>query len=267
MTASKRNGAAPFIVVIPARRAATRLPDKPLLDVAGKPLVVRVADQARKSGAERVLIATDDTEIAAACEAHGYSALLTRRDHSSGTDRLAEVAILLDLPDETIVVNVQGDEPLLPPDLIDRCADTLALQTECAVATACHSIANRGDLLNPNVVKVVVNARGHALYFSRAPIPWQRDSTEDPSAALSAARRHIGIYAYRARFLKRYATLDAAPMEKLEKLEQLRALWHGFSIAIFETDEAPPAGVDTPEDLERVRTLFSAGGRDGAVAN
>lgn len=259
MTATKRRKAPGFIVVIPARRAATRLPDKPLLDVAGKPLVVRVAEQAMHSGAERVLIATDDEAIASACREHGHDALLTRRDHASGTDRLAEVATRLELPDASIVVNVQGDEPLLPATLIDQCASTLATHTDCAIATACHSIANRGDLLNPNVVKVVLDARGHALYFSRAPIPWQRDSTEDPSAALAAARRHIGIYAYRAHFLKQYGSMAVAPMEKLEKLEQLRALWHGFAIAVFEASEAPPAGVDTPEDLERVRALFHAG--------
>lgn len=260
MTATRRARSPGFIVVIPARRAATRLPDKPLVDIAGKPLVVRVAEQARRSDAERVLIATDDEEIAGVCRAHGHTALLTRTDHPSGTDRLAEVSQRLELSDESIVVNVQGDEPLLPPALINLCASTLAAQSECSIATACHGIANRGDLLNPNVVKVVTDARGHALYFSRAPIPWQRDSTEDPSAALAAARRHIGIYAYRAAFLKRYASLEPAPMEKLEKLEQLRPLWHGIAIAVFEAPEDPPAGVDTLEDLERVRALFLEGG-------
>ncbi len=255
---SRAAGLAPFIVVIPARRAATRLPDKPLLDIAGRPLVVRVADQAAQSSAERVVVATDDEAIAAACRAHGYEALMTRADHASGTDRLSEVALRLGLPDEELVVNVQGDEPLLPPELIDQCAATLSAHRGCAIATACHHIANRGDLLNPNVVKVVTDINGRALYFSRAPIPWQRDSTEDPSAALTAARRHIGIYAYRAHFLKHYASLSPAPMEKLEKLEQLRALWHGYEIAVFETPDAPVAGVDTPEDLERVRALFQS---------
>jgi 3-deoxy-manno-octulosonate cytidylyltransferase (CMP-KDO synthetase) len=248
-----------FLAIIPARRAASRLPDKPLADLAGKPMVVRVAEAARHSGATRVLVATDDREIAAVCTAHAVEALLTRADHLSGTDRLAEVATHLELADDTIVVNVQGDEPLLPPALIAECARTLANAPECAMATACHRIEHSADLHNPHIVKVVLDRNMHALYFSRAPIPWLRDAPLDGSDARPIeALRHIGLYAYRAGFLRAYPSLAPAPLEHIEKLEQLRALWHGYRIAVFESDAAPAAGVDTPEDLERVRAVFHA---------
>ena len=256
----------PFIVVIPARRASTRLPGKPLADIAGKPMVVHVAARAVASGAKSVVVATDDREIESVVAAHGYQAMLTRADHSSGTDRIAEVAMRLNLADDSIVVNVQGDEPLIPPGLIANAAAALAGSPDCAIATARHAIESRAEMFDPNVVKVVVDSRGHALYFSRAPIPWARDAfanaASPASAAASAAAsvaafRHIGLYAYRAAFLSAFAKLLPSPLEELEALEQLRALWHGYRIAVFETDTAPPPGVDTPADLERVRAHFA----------
>ena len=258
MSAPGTTSSPAFIAVIPARRASTRLPDKPLADIAGKPMVVRVAERALASGATRVLVATDDAAIGAACAAAGFEAMLTRPDHPSGTDRLAEVATRLGLPDTTIVVNVQGDEPLIDPALIAACARELEAASDCAIATACHVITDPAEVFNPNVVKVVRDAAGRALYFSRAPIPWDRAHyaerrVPEPISAL----RHIGLYAYRAGFLKTYPTLPAAPIEGLEALEQLRALWHGVRIAVFEVAGALPAGVDTPEDLERVRRWFA----------
>jgi len=250
-------GIVPFIAVVPARRASTRLPDKPLADIAGKPMVVRVAERAAASGASRVLVATDDAAIAAACAAHGHEALLTRADHPSGTDRLAEVALRLGLADDIIVVNVQGDEPLIDPAVIGRCAAELAGAPDCAIATACHAINDPAEVFNPNVVKVVCNAAGRALYFSRAPIPWDRQYYGGPALpAAVTAWRHIGLYAYRAGFLKTYPTLPPAPLEQSEALEQLRAMWHGHHIHVFDTGGALPAGVDTPADLERVRQWF-----------
>ena len=248
-----------FIAIVPARRASTRLPDKPLADLGGKPMVVRVADRARASGAARVIVATDDAAIAAAVRDHGHDVELTSASHPSGTDRIAEVAARLVrdglIGDETIVVNVQGDEPLIDPDLIADVAATLAGAADCAIATACHPIASPEDFMNPNVVKVVLDAAGRALYFSRAPIPWRRD--RDPAAPVDAMR-HVGLYAYRARFLTEFATLPPAPIESIEALEQLRALWHGHAIAVFVTAVAPAAGVDTAEDLARVRARFDA---------
>ncbi|HEY9398163.1 MAG TPA: 3-deoxy-manno-octulosonate cytidylyltransferase [Burkholderiales bacterium] len=253
----------PFTVVIPARYASTRLPAKALADIAGKPMVVRVAEQARNSGAVAVLIATDHEAIAAAARQHGVDALLTRADHPSGTDRIAEVVDALKLDDEAIVVNVQGDEPLIPPALIGRLAQTLARHPDAAIASACHAIDNAADMFNPNVVKVVCDRAGYAMYFSRAPIPYARDAFADRGVENSrdmpaglAAYRHLGIYAYRAAFLRAYTRLAPAPIERFESLEQLRALWHGYRIAMVITDTAPPAGVDTPEDLERTRALF-----------
>ena len=261
----------PFTVVIPARYASTRLPAKALADIVGKPMVVRVAEQARKSGAVAVLIATDHEAIAAAAQQHGVEALLTRADHPSGTDRIAEVVDALKLDDEAIVVNVQGDEPLIPPALIGRLAQTLAQHPDAAIASACHAIEDAADMFNPNVVKVVCDHAGYAMYFSRAPIPYARDTFADLGVANSRdafvdigrsvpaglpAYRHLGIYAYRAAFLRAYTRLAPAPIERFESLEQLRALWHGYRIAMVVTDTAPPAGVDTPEDLERTRALF-----------
>lgn len=232
-------------------------------------MVVHVAERARASGAERVIVATDDEAVIAAVRAHGYEAMMTSSTHASGTDRIAEIASRLALACDTIVVNVQGDEPLVDPALIAQAAMTLAAAPDCAIATACHPIATREDLFNPNVVKVVVDARGHALYFSRAPIPWDRDGLAAMTAHSDGsnhiqALRHIGLYAYRASFLSVFSTLAVAPIEALESLEQLRALWHGYRIAVFEADQAPAMGVDTVEDLARVRAHVAAATRDGS---
>ena len=244
-----------FVALIPGRLASTRLPDKPLADIGGTPMIVRVARQARAAGAQRVAVATDSDRIATVVRAAGYEAVMTDRDHSSGTDRLAEAATLLSLPDDTIVVNVQGDEPLIPPQLIGSVARRLADCDDCAIATAAHRIEDAADWRNPNVVKLVLDRQGRALYFSRASIPFERDR---PQAVPAQAMRHIGIYAYRAGFLRAYPGLERSPLETLESLEQLRALWHGHRIAVELTLEQPPAGVDTPEDLERVRAIVSA---------
>ena len=250
-----------FAVLIPARLASTRLPDKPLADIAGLPMVVRVAQRALQSSAERVVVAADDARIVAACEAHGVQALLTRTDHASGSDRLAEACTQLGLADDAIVVNVQGDEPLIAPALIDAVAHTLASHPDAAMSTAAHAIESIEDFLNPNVVKTVLDAQGNALYFSRAPIPWWRDGfAKDGATALPespAALRHIGIYGYRAGFVRQFPNLPPAPVEATEALEQLRALWHGHRIAVHVSAHAPGPGIDTPEDLERVRALLS----------
>jgi 3-deoxy-manno-octulosonate cytidylyltransferase (CMP-KDO synthetase) len=242
-----------FLAVIPARLGSTRLPRKPLADIGGKPMVVRVAEQAKKSLAQSVVVATDSTEIQAACDEHRIECLLTSPDHSTGTDRLAEVAQLLKLPSNALVVNVQGDEPLIPPELINQVAQTLADHQECAISTVAVPINDDAEIQNPNVVKVVLNRNSEALYFSRATIPFTRDT----ELAKNITRlRHLGIYAYRADFLQAYTRLEPAPPEQAEALEQLRALWNGYRIAVHVAKEAPPAGVDTSEDLERVRSLF-----------
>jgi 3-deoxy-manno-octulosonate cytidylyltransferase (CMP-KDO synthetase) len=243
-------------IIIPARYASTRLPGKPLLDIGGQPMIVRVVERARQSGAERVVVATDDERIRSAVTSFGAEAVMTRPDHPSGTDRLAETIALLGLDDNAIVVNLQGDEPLMPPRLIREVAELLAVRPAAVMATACHAITHREDFLNPNVVKVVTDHEGHALYFSRAPIPWPRDVMLGKSSAPIKAFRHIGLYAYRAGFVARYADWPACPLETTESLEQLRVLWHGEKIAVVEAEEAPAAGVDTPEDLERVRSYF-----------
>lgn len=249
-----------FKVVIPARYASTRLPGKPLLDIAGKPMVVHVAERAKESGAEEVWVATDHEAIALAVEEAGLDAVLTSADHASGTDRIAEVALRLGWSDDTAVVNVQGDEPLIAPSLIRDVAAQLHVCSDAAIATACHPVHDRESLFNPNVVKVVSDANGYALYFSRAPIPYARDAfaAGEGFPTGMSAYRHIGIYAYRTAFLKVYSQLAPAPIEQLEALEQLRAMWHGYRIAVAVAGEAPAAGVDTPEDLERVRTILSA---------
>ncbi len=249
-----------FTVIIPARMASSRLPDKPLADIAGLPMVVRVAQRAALSGAARVVVAADDARIVQACQTHGIEVLLTRVDHASGSDRLAEACTLLGLPDDAIVVNVQGDEPLIPPALIGAVARVLAERPEASMGTAAHAIHALAEYTNPNVVKVVMDARQFALYFSRAPIAWWRDGQQDGAfLALPspAPLRHIGIYSYRAGFLRQFPQLPPAPIEALESLEQLRALWHGHRIAVHVSDEAPGPGVDTPEDLARVRHLLS----------
>jgi 3-deoxy-manno-octulosonate cytidylyltransferase (CMP-KDO synthetase) len=245
-----------FIVVIPARLASTRLPDKPLADIGGAPMVVRVAQRAARSRAERVVVAADDARTVAACSAHGVHSVLTRVDHRSGSDRIAEACDALALPAETIVVNVQGDEPLIDPALIDACAALLERRTDCAMSTVAHEIDDPAEFTNPNVVKVVLDAADRALYFSRAPIPWWRDG----GGALPTPRalRHVGVYAYRVEFLRRFPRLEAAPIERIESLEQLRALWHGERIAVHRSATRPGPGVDTPEDLQRVRELWAA---------
>jgi 3-deoxy-manno-octulosonate cytidylyltransferase (CMP-KDO synthetase) len=237
-----------FHVVIPARYASTRFPGKPLADLGGKPMVVRVCERAAKSGAAGVHVATDDERIAAAVRGAGYSALMTRADHPSGTDRLAEAAKRLKLKDGDIVVNVQGDEPLMAPALIRRVAALLVKRKDAVVSTACHALHDSLD--NPNVVKVVLDSEGYALYFSRARIPYPRD-------AGGVWYRHAGIYGYRVGFLKRFSKLKVAPLEKAEALEQLRVLWHGFRIAVAVSETEIPPGVDTPQDLEAVRKMFS----------
>lgn len=249
-TASK---APDFLVVIPARLGSTRLPRKPLADIGGKPMVIRVAERAKQSLAHSVVVATDSPEIQAVCDEHRIECLLTSADHPTGTDRLAEVAQLLKLPNDALIVNVQGDEPLIPPELINQVASTLAEHQQCAISTVAVPINNVAEITNPNVVKVVLNRSGEALYFSRAPIPFVRDvKAKDVTVHL----RHLGIYAYRADFLQAYSRLEPAPPEQAEALEQLRALWNGYRIAVHIAPEAPPAGVDTPEDLERIRQLL-----------
>jgi 3-deoxy-manno-octulosonate cytidylyltransferase (CMP-KDO synthetase) len=244
-----------FKVVIPARYASSRLPGKPLLDIAGKPMVIRVAEQAAKSQADALVIATDFEKIMRVAAEHQVPAVMTRIDHASGTDRIAEVAEKMGWHDEEIVVNVQGDEPLIDPKLIDEVALTLAHSRQAVMATACHPIHAETDFLNPNIVKVVMDADGHALYFSRSPIPYPRDEIYKQTIT---AHRHIGIYAYRVGFLKQYADLTPSALEKIESLEQLRVLHHGFKIAVAITENAPASGVDTQADLELVRRLFSS---------
>ncbi|HYA20195.1 MAG TPA: 3-deoxy-manno-octulosonate cytidylyltransferase [Burkholderiales bacterium] len=247
-----------FTVVIPARLNSARLPGKPLLDIAGKPMVVHVAEKARASGARSVWVATDHQQVADAVTHYGFKACLTRSDHASGSERIAEVARQKGFPDEAIVVNVQGDEPLIAPGLIREVAEYLDGHTEAQVATACHLIHKRQELFNPNVVKVVLDRNGYALYFSRAPIPHARDAfAKNEWPKMLPAHRHLGIYAYRAGFLKTYAKLEPSPLEQFEALEQLRMLWHGYRIAVMVTGHAPEAGVDTPEDLQRVREFLA----------
>ena len=250
-----------FKVVIPARYASTRLPAKPLLDLGGKPMVARVAERALLSGADEIWVATDHADVLAAAELHGLSVLLTRADHPSGTDRLAEVVEQRGWDDETIVVNVQGDEPLIDPALIAQTARQLA-ESGADIATVAHPIDDAADFFNPNIVKVVCSAAGDALYFSRAPIPYARDhfAREAGGETLPAgmpAYRHVGLYAYRVSFLRAYAKLAPSPVEGFEALEQLRALWHGFRISVAIADHLPAAGVDTPEDAERVQKWFA----------
>lgn len=250
-----------FTVVIPARLRSTRLPGKPLLPIAGKPMVQHVWEQARKSGASRVVIATDDAGIFEACKSFGAEVLMTRADHESGTDRLAEVAAHLDLPADAIVVNVQGDEPLIPPVIIDQVAANLAAHPEAGIATLAEPIHEPATVFNPNAVKVVSDKNGLALTFSRAPLPWARDAFAKDRNVLPEGvpyRRHIGMYAYRAGFLQDFVSWGPCWLEQTEALEQLRALWHGVRIHVEDAIEAPAVGVDTPEDLERVRRLLEA---------
>ena len=237
-----------FRVIIPARYASTRFPGKPLVELAGKPMVVHVCERAAKSGAASVHVATDDERIAAAVRARGHEVVMTRADHPSGTDRLAEAARKLRFKDAEIVVNVQGDEPLIPPQLIRSVGTLLAKRREASISTACHAIHEQGD--SPNVVKVVLDAEGYALYFSRSRIPYPREG--EP-----VCYRHAGIYGYRVAFLKKYSRLKPAGLEKAESLEQLRALWHGYRIAVAVSKTEIPPGVDTPEDLDAVRRILA----------
>jgi 3-deoxy-manno-octulosonate cytidylyltransferase (CMP-KDO synthetase) len=248
-----------FTVLVPARLQSTRLPRKILADLGGVPMVVRVAQQAARSQAKRVVVAADDEEIVRACQAHAVDCVLTRADHATGSDRLAEACALLGLDGDDAVVNVQGDEPLIDPALIDACATLLATRSDCVMSTAAHAIDSVIELGNPNVVKVVLDGAGRALYFSRAPIPWWRDGyanglTQLPTTNLPL--RHIGLYGYRAGFLRRFPQLPPCPLETIESLEQLRVLWHGERIAVHVSASRPGPGVDTPEDLARVRQLL-----------
>lgn len=251
-----------FWAVIPARLRSTRLPDKPLADIGGQPMVVRVAERARLSGAERVVVATDHASIREAVEAAGFEARLTPEHCASGTDRLADIVEQFHLPDEAIIVNVQGDEPLIDPQLVRAVALHLQERPRLAMATAAHALDAAADVFNPNVVKVVLNREHEALYFSRAPIPWARDAWAQERSALPEGMpllRHIGLYAYRAGFLRRFRDWPVAPLEHFEALEQLRALWQGERIGVVIAATAPAPGVDTAEDLQRVRALWAAG--------
>jgi 3-deoxy-manno-octulosonate cytidylyltransferase (CMP-KDO synthetase) len=252
-----------FTVVIPARLASSRLPDKPLADIAGIPMVVRVAHAARASQATRVVVAADSARIAEACAQHGVEAVLTRADHPSGSDRLAEACERLGLDGEARVVNVQGDEPLIEAAMINACAALLDTRPDCVVSTVAHEIDDPDEFANPNVVKVVLDAKSRALYFSRAPIAWWRDGFAGGISALPkpSPLRHVGLYGYRAGFLRRFPSLELSPLEQVEALEQLRVLWHGEHIAVHVSPERPGPGVDTPEDLARVRALFADGKR------
>jgi 3-deoxy-manno-octulosonate cytidylyltransferase (CMP-KDO synthetase) len=273
-----------FTVLIPARMASTRLPGKPLADIAGLPMVVRVARQAAASGAQQLVVCADDRRIVAACTEHGVRAILTRDDHPTGTDRLSEAVSQLGLEDAQIVVNVQGDEPLLPPAVVAQVARALEAAPDCDLATAAHGLHDAGEFRDPNVVKVLTDVHGRALIFTRAPVPWPRDAWAPSAADARAvaagtaaagagsagasgaeqlpagmtARRHIGLYAYRAGFLRRFPLLERPTMEQLESLEQLRALHHGHRIRVIDFDQPLPPGVDTPADLERVRALIGA---------
>jgi 3-deoxy-manno-octulosonate cytidylyltransferase (CMP-KDO synthetase) len=254
-----------FIAIIPARLASTRFPGKALADLRGRPMIVRVAERARASGADRVCVATDHRDIANAVEQAGFEAVMTRADHATGTDRIAEVAERFGLDAKAVVVNVQGDEPLIEPGLIRAVAALLADTPEAAIATACHPIRDSEEFFDPNAVKVVLDHAGLARYFSRAPIPWARDAFAASPRALPQGLpcyRHIGVYAYRAEFLRVFPRLAVSPLERFEALEQLRALWHGYAIAVAVRQDAPLPGVDTPEDLERVRALFDHAGHE-----
>ncbi|MDD2893163.1 MAG: 3-deoxy-manno-octulosonate cytidylyltransferase [Halothiobacillaceae bacterium] len=248
---------ASYKLVIPARYASTRLPGKPLLEIAGKPLVQHVLEAAKRSQAEQIVLATDDARIAETGQRLGVQVVMTSPDHSTGTDRLAEVVQTMGWADDAVVVNLQGDEPLIPPSLLNRLAANLLQLPQAGIATLCTPIHHARDMFDPHVVKVVRDRYGFALYFSRAPIPWERDQfgVED-GAAHEHGFRHLGLYAYRAGFLRDFATWPEAPIEGLEKLEQLRALWHGVRIHVDVVDEPPGHGVDTEEDRQRVAALL-----------
>ncbi len=248
-----------FTVVIPARMKSTRLPEKPLKLIAGKPMVVRVAETASRSEASRVVVATDHPAIEAVCREYGVEVVMTRESHPTGTDRLAEAVTKLGLSDDEIIVNVQGDEPLMPPEAVNAVAKLLVERPQCAISTAAHPILDIENFRNPNVVKVVLDVEGNAITFSRAPIPYPRDEWRKDEELLPTAVKplhHLGLYAYRVGFLRRFPTLRQAPIEKSESLEQLRALYYGEKIAVLVLDKELPAGVDTEDDLERVCKYF-----------
>lgn len=251
------NPAVRFKIVIPARYASTRLPGKPLLEVAGRTLLEHVWRCAGRCGAEQVVIATDDGRIESAARTFGAEVCMTDPDHPSGTDRLAEVVARYAWPEPTLVVNLQGDEPLTPPQILVQVAENLHRETDAGMATLCTPIDSREDYVNPNVVKVVRDRRGFAMYFSRAPIPFERDRAGHADPAPGTAFRHLGIYAYRAGFLRAYPGLPDCEVETLERLEQLRALWNGVGIHCDVANHLPGPGVDTPEDLPRVEALLS----------
>lgn len=249
-----------FNVVIPARYASTRLPGKPLLDIAGQPMIAHVCARAQEAGASQIIVATDDQRIVQVVEAQGISAMMTRADHQSGTERIAEVAERLAWPDETLIVNLQGDEPLIPPGYLQAAASALANQQRAGIATLAAAIHDPEEIFNPNAVKVVLDQQGYALYFSRAPIPWERGvftaGGGEPSGQVPHLR-HIGLYAYSVAFLKRYCVWPSSPLEAVEALEQLRILWQGEAVKVGIVPETPPPGVDTPEDLVRVARVLS----------
>lgn len=247
-----------FTVLIPARLASTRLPNKPLADIHGLPMIVRVAQQAQQSGAAQVVVAADDDQIVQACQRHGVQVILTRKNHQTGSDRLGEACEILGLANDDLVVNVQGDEPLIAPSLIQACVTALQQDGECVMSTAAHPIHSHDEWCSPHVVKVVINQHQRALLFSRAPIPFWRDAPTPVSLPASPPLRHIGIYGYRAGFLKRFSQLPAADIERTESLEQLRVLYQGYHISVHVTPDRPGPGVDTPEDLERVRKLLAS---------
>ncbi|WP_380181437.1 3-deoxy-manno-octulosonate cytidylyltransferase [Kalamiella sp. sgz302252] len=245
-----------FIAIIPARYASTRLPGKPLVDIHGKPMIVHVMERARESGAERVIVATDNDEVARAVEAAGGEVCMTRPDHQSGTERLAEVIEKYQFPDDAVIVNVQGDEPMIPPVIIRQVADNLA-KSSAGMATLAVPIDSAEEAFNPNAVKVVRDAQGYALYFSRATIPWDRERFAVSQEQIGDNfLRHIGIYGYRAGFIRRYVSWQPSPLEQIELLEQLRVLWYGEKIHVDVAQTVPGAGVDTPEDLARVRAAM-----------
>lgn len=248
-----------FIAIIPARLASTRLPNKPLADIMGKPMIVRTAEQVRKSGAKAIYIATDSPQVADVVKQYGFDSLITQSSHPTGTDRLSEAVNLLNLKDGEVVVNIQGDEPLISPETINAVAAQLQQHPNAAIATVATPYTQAAHFFNPNSVKVVCGLSGQALYFSRAPIPWSRDAMQqDPNALAPGlnALQHIGIYAYRASFLRQFPNLARGPLETHESLEQLRALENGYSISVYISPAAPALGVDTLADLDNVREIF-----------
>ncbi|NOH26625.1 3-deoxy-manno-octulosonate cytidylyltransferase [Vibrio mediterranei] len=247
-----------FTVIIPARYESSRLPGKPLADIGGKPMIQHVYEKSLQSGADRVIIATDDQRVELAAKQFGAEVCMTSPTHESGTERLAEVVESMKIAPDHIVVNVQGDEPLIPACIIKQVANNLESST-APMATLGVTIENESEVFNPNAVKVVTDEQGYALYFSRATIPWDRDAyaSEPKKHATSPLLRHIGIYAYRAGFIKTYVEWEPSALERIECLEQLRVLWYGEKIHVAAAQEAPPAGVDTPEDLEHVRAIVA----------